>query len=116
MIGDTLIIMFVGMSVVFVALGFFYIIILLINKFDFLYNNYKVNKKLQEFTVPSKTTSPINDELIAVITAAAFETLNQKVRIKRIQYLDPNSYSSSWLSSGRVSLLSSHNIHKGKRN
>jgi len=81
MIGDALFVMIVGMSVVFSALGFFYIIILLINKFDFIYNNFKVNKKLQEFAVPSENSAPISDELIAVISAAVFETYNKKVRI-----------------------------------
>jgi len=116
MIDDALMVMIVGMSVVFTSLAFFYVVIVLINKLNNYYNNFRVNKKLLEFTEPSESTAPISDELVAVISAAVFETLNKKVRIKKIQYLDANSYSTSWLSSGRASLLSSHNIHKGKRN
>jgi|DewCreStandDraft_4_1066084.scaffolds.fasta_scaffold00292_10 Na+-transporting methylmalonyl-CoA/oxaloacetate decarboxylase gamma subunit len=107
---EALLILFVGMTSVFLSLLFFYIVIFMIREVDEKLNNFLVQKKL----VPTKLDTEkaqIKPEIVAAISAAAYQTFHQPVKIKKIHFLDDSS-SREWAVSGRINIMGSHNIKK----
>lgn len=107
--------LFIGLSGVFSALLFFYILIVIIGKINSYFNKRRVAKKLGN--EPSKKNTVTNDEIdpeiIAVIAASVFATLQTKVRVKSIRFLtEPDD--TSWSRIGRLSLIDSHHIKINK--
>jgi sodium pump decarboxylase gamma subunit len=107
--------LFIGLSVVFAALFFFYVLIVVIGKINAYFNKRKVAKKLGN--EPSKKRAILSDEIdpevIAVIAASVFATLQTKVRVKSIRFLtQPDD--TSWSRIGRLSLIESHHIKINK--
>lgn len=53
-----------------------------------------------------------NEELISIITAVAAAALGYKVKVKTINFLDPNrGNSGGWSLLGRINVLNSHNVN-----
>lgn len=115
---EGLIVMVVGMGGVFTALVFFYLLISLINYTDKVFKNIsKPDSKQQSGSAiqnDSKTTSESEEsfeELVAVITSAAYFALKKQVVVKSINFLHDSS-ESSWATIGRLNIIGSHNIQK----
>jgi hypothetical protein len=106
--------MVVGISAVFSSLFFFYILMVVLKTVDDRINTYRVNKKLIPIA-NLDTNEPqvqITPELVAVISAAAYEVFKKPVVVKKIKYL--NKSANSWSESGRMIVMGSHNINKVK--
>jgi hypothetical protein len=54
-----------------------------------------------------------NDELIAVLAAAAALMLKRKVRVRRVRFLTP-SVEPAWTVTGRLNIMASHAISRRK--
>lgn len=71
-------------------------------------------KKAAPTVTPSPPASEdIDEETIAIITAAAMEALRKPVEIKRIRFLQADG-ASSWSVIGRLNIMGSHLITKWK--
>lgn len=106
-------ILLIGMGGVFAALGFFYLLILFMNRLNARTNKKKVEKKLHPTMEGITNANPddIDSEILAVISAAIFATIQEKVKIKTIKFLtQPDD--TSWSRIGRLSLIESHIIKK----
>ncbi len=110
-LNEAFLLVFIGLSGVFLVLGFFYVLLITINKVSHYFNKIKVDKKLK--AKPVSTSSIPNDEIdpeiVAVIASAILVTLKTKVKIKSIKFLT-SSDDTSWSRIGRLSLIESHNI------
>ena len=110
---EALSLLFTGMGGVFLALTFFYFLIFVINKVNNELNKKKVSKKLHVSNEKEKVvkSDEIAPEILAVIAATVFATLQEKVKIKTIKFLtQPDD--TSWSRIGRLSLIESHVIKK----
>lgn len=107
---EALMVMFVGMGIVFAALTFFYLLILALKTADEKINKLRASKKLSAESLKG-ITEGINPEIVAVIAAAAFEILQKPVRVKKITFLTQEE-DSSWARTGRLNVITSHNILK----
>jgi len=113
-LSEALIVMAVGMSGVFASLLFFYLLMVVLNYADSKINQYRVSKKLSP-KANLDTNEPIvqiTPELVAVISAAAYEVFKKPLVVKKIKYL--NKTANSWSESGRMIVMGSHNINKVK--
>jgi sodium pump decarboxylase gamma subunit len=105
--------LFIGMGGVFAVLTFFYLLIMVMNKINQSSNAKKAEQKLGVSADKAEEMNPddINPEILAVISAAVFATLQEKVKIKTIRFLtQPDD--TSWSRIGRLSLIESHIIKK----
>lgn len=110
----SIILTFVGMSSVFIVLIFFFGLILLLKFIDTKIGSKKTLKAQVE-TVINKSESDSttdDDELVAVITAAVHSTFGSRSKIKHIQFLDHHMQEGKWAVTGRLNIMSSHNINK----
>ncbi len=115
-INEAILVLIVGMGGVFLALIFFYLVITLLNRTERYFVEAKNKKeaklalqKQQEMELAAKDEID-EDELIAVITAAAYYTIQQNLVVKNIKFIR-NTGPSSWAAIGRLNLIGSHNIH-----
>lgn len=102
--------LFVGFAVVFTVLIFFSFLIWFLKFLDEKLSKSTAEKpilKVQKEFFESKTEK----ELIAVITAAAVQTLGKKIKIHKIHFLQDVAKPSGWASSGRINVMSSHSIN-----
>jgi Na+-transporting methylmalonyl-CoA/oxaloacetate decarboxylase gamma subunit len=99
-------IMLIGMTGVFLSLIFFSVMIWIMKKVDkFLYI-----KSSEKVVQPTKITErELDEDLIAVLTAAAVAILKKKIRITKIHFLDTPEQT-TWASSGRMNIMTSHAI------
>jgi sodium pump decarboxylase gamma subunit len=101
----------VGMSGVFAVLIFFSFLIWLMKFIDskITENNFKKSEKKLDSVLES-----IDNErkLVAAISAAIYMAIGKKARIKHIQFLGHQPQEGKWASSGRLNVMSSHNINK----
>lgn len=97
----------IGMGTVFFVLAFFCFMIWAMKALD---NKFSKHKSDQPLTMTNEFfESKPNAELVAVITAAVEQALNKKIRIKTIHFLD-DQHETSWANSGRLDIMTSHNI------
>ena len=102
-------IIILGMLTVFTALTFFAVLIWTITTIDEKYNKFKI-KNYSKKVEAMKVDPDESDEIIAVIAAAAYEMVKKPVKISKIKFLNEISTTGgAWASSGRSSLMSSHN-------
>lgn len=107
---EALILLLIGMSGVFAVLTFFYLLILIVNKINYAFNQRKASKKLNPESISNTNSDEIDPEIIAVISAAVLVALKSQVKIKSIKFLkEPDD--TSWARIGRLSLIESHNIN-----
>jgi sodium pump decarboxylase gamma subunit len=101
-----------GMLVTFLALGLLAGMIRVMNILDERFNAFRIrrySKKVEAAT----TEEDINDEFIAVITAAVESTLRRPVVIRRIR-LFGSAQGPAWAVTGRLNIMASHAISKRK--
>lgn len=64
----------------------------------------------QAKTSTSSLSDDDDDETALVISAAAFAALGPNIKITKIHFID-DEYDATWKRAGRMSQVSSHNIH-----
>ncbi len=110
-LGEALIMLVVGLGAVFTVLSSFSLIIWLMKYLDSKFTKsakplpiLKVQKEFFE----TKT----ENELVAVITAAAMQCFGSKIKVHKIHFLDDQSKHTGWANSVRVNVMGSHSINK----
>lgn len=101
----------VGMGGVFASLVFFYLLMLVLNALETRINKLRVNKKLLPKPAASNEEQiSISPEIVAVISAAAYEAFRRPVVIKKVKFLKQTD--NSWSETGRMIVMGSHNFKK----
>jgi sodium pump decarboxylase gamma subunit len=99
-----------GLTVTFTALGLLAGMIQVMNLLDERFNAFRI-RRYSEKVETREVEEEINDELVAVITAAVESTLKRPVVIRRIRLFggveDP-----AWAVTGRLNIMASHAISK----
>jgi sodium pump decarboxylase gamma subunit len=111
---ESLLLLVVGMAGVFSALLLLAAMIWTFRMIDERLNKRRIQKYAAK--VESKLVDDvINDELVAVLTAAAASVLKKPIRMKRIQFLaGAGTDSAAWAATGRLNVMASHSIPKRK--
>ena len=99
-----------GMAGVFVSLSGLAGMIWLIKAFDEKINTLRILTYSKKVEVQP---DEVNDELVAVISAAAFNTLKKPIVIRKIHFLD-NRSGDAWAVTGRLNIMASRPIRKRK--
>lgn len=108
---EAIIVMIVGMGGVFASLVFFFLLMLVLNTLESKINKLRVSKKLQPKPVTSNEEQiSISPEIVAVISAAAYEVFRKPVIIKKVKYLKQTD--NKWSETGRMIVMGSHNFKK----
>jgi Na+-transporting methylmalonyl-CoA/oxaloacetate decarboxylase gamma subunit len=107
---ETLLLLVVGMTGVFSALLLLAGIIGLFRWSDERLNRKRISSYSKK--VETQRVNPdINDEIIAVITAAAEAVLKRPVVVRTMHFLG-DSADGSWSATGRSTIMSSHTIDR----
>ncbi len=110
-LSEALVVMAVGLGAVFSSLLFFYLMMIVLQYIDSKFNLYMVNKKLNPVSEPKDDKEvAITPEIVAVISAAAYEVFKKPIVVKKIKYLTKTE--TSWSQTGRMIVMGSHNIEK----
>lgn len=118
-VSEALLVLVVGMGGVFGSLIFFYLVISLLNKIDSYFvkkeeriraGGLQESKKI-EAELEQTQDEADDDELMAVITAAAFAATDKQIIVKKIQFLNQPT-SNAWAQAGRLGIMASHNVQK----
>ena len=105
-------ILVVGMGVVFLSLLLFAGLIVALRASDERFNLFRIRRYTAR--VEAKPgQEDVNDELVAVLTAAAAVAIRKPVRIRRMRFLD-GAATGAWTSTGRLNIMASHAIPKRK--
>ena len=107
---ESLLLLFVGLTGVFISLSGLAAMIWLIKALDEKINTLRI------LTYSKKTgddPDEVNDELVAVISAAAFSMMKKPVVIRKIHFLDHRS-GDAWAVTGRLNIMASRPIRKRK--
>ncbi len=76
--------------------------------------NTKRIKKYSEKVETHKVDDELNDEIVAVISAAVAAMLRPPVRIRQIRFLTEGASDQSWAVTGRLNIMASHAIARRK--
>jgi sodium pump decarboxylase gamma subunit len=109
---ESLLLLVVGMSCVIIVLFFLSFIIYTGKWIDETINQLRIHiysKKIES----GPAVDEINDELIAVLTAAVMTTYRKNIRIRKVKFLDHTSQP-TWAVTGRLNVMASHLITKRK--
>ncbi|MBP1655207.1 MAG: hypothetical protein H6Q28_1763 [Bacteroidetes bacterium] len=109
---EATLILVVGMVVVFLSLLLFAGVIVALRASDERFNLFRIRR----YTARVEATperEDVNDELVAVITAAAAAAIRKPVRIRRMRFLE-SAPAGAWTSTGRLNIMASHAIPKRK--
>ena len=90
---------------------FFLLITLIVFFVGWFFGSRHALRKEPISKVPVSAEEDLPDELVAVIAAAASETLTATVVVKRIQFLN-DAPSGAWATTGRLNIMASHQISK----
>lgn len=109
---ESILLLVVGMTGVFAALVFLAVMIWSFRLFDEWLNRKRIQKYASQ--VESKLVdNEVNDELVAVLTAAAASVIRKPVRVRRVQFLSGTG-AAAWATTGRLNVMASHSIPKRK--
>lgn len=120
MLESGLVLMVVGMAVVFVGLILLMTAILLVKRLLAAMEakpaagaaQAEVNESVVMPQTATGGTPTIDNELIAVLTAAATAVLMKPARVRRVRFVSPHSAAPhSWVSQGRTGIMTSHRPH-----
>ncbi len=109
---ESLLLLVVGISVVFTALLILAGMIRMLDWIDRSINALRIRKysaKVETLQIDDD----VNDEIVAVLSAAVTTVLNQQVRIRKIRFLSGGP-APAWAVTGRVNIMASHAISKRK--
>ncbi len=110
-INEAIVVMIVGLGGVFTSLVFFYLLMLALNGIESRINKSRASRKLSpKPAANSEEQINISPEIVAVISAAAYETFRKPVVVKKVKYLKQTD--SKWSETGRMIVMGSHNINK----
>ena len=107
---ESLIVMLIGMGGVFSALLLLAGMIWLFKATDEQLNRRRIRKYSESVDTGADT---INDEIVAVLSAAAVATLEKSVRVRRVRFLTAGS-EGAWAVTGRLNVMASHQIARRK--
>jgi sodium pump decarboxylase gamma subunit len=110
---QSILLLVVGMIVVFAALLLLAGMIRLMEWTDRTLNTKRI-KKYSEKVETHKVDDELNDEIVAVISAAVAAMLRPPVRIRRIRFLTEGASDQSWAVTGRLNIMASHAIARRK--
>jgi hypothetical protein len=108
----SLVLLVVGMGGVFISLLALAGMIWLFKAADEWLNQRRI-RQYAETAIASGEPDGINDELVAVITAAATAAAERSVRVRKVRFLSPIA-AGAWASSGRLNVMASHQISRRK--
>ncbi len=106
-------VLIVGLTGVLIVLFLFYLIIEGVNKLEYLLVENQKKKAERAKAANSIVSSENEEDLIAILTAAASVTFSGKIKIKQIRFIKSQPVS-PWATLGRINLISSHNIQKNQ--
>ncbi len=110
---EVFLVLIVGLTGVLTVLFLFYLIIEGVNKLEYLLVENQKKKAERAKAANSIVSSENEEDLIAILTAAASVTLSGKIKIKQIRFIKSQPVS-PWATLGRMNLISSHNIQKNQ--
>lgn len=110
---QSLILLVVGMGGVFCALLLLAGMIWLLKSADDWTNRFRIRRYAREAATHAEEGEGLNDEIVAVVTAAAMAAARRRVRVKTVRFLTPLT-AGAWSSSGRLSIMASHQIARRK--
>jgi len=109
---ESVLLLVVGLTVVFLALILLAGMIRLLEWTDRRVNSLRI-KKYAEKVETHKVDEEINDEIVAVLSAAVSTTLRRPVRIRKIRFLTGEP-AEAWAVTGRLNIMASHAITRRK--
>ncbi len=109
-LSESLLLLIVGIIGVFVSLSLLAAMIWLIKAADEKINALRILSDARKAEIQPEE---IHDELIAVISAAAFSAIKKPVVIRKIRFLD-NRSGDAWAVTGRLNVMASRPIRKRK--
>jgi Na+-transporting methylmalonyl-CoA/oxaloacetate decarboxylase gamma subunit len=108
----SMVILVVGLGGVFSALLLLAGMIWLLKSADEWINRSRIRKYARKAETTTEEEG-LNDEIVAVITAAATAAMRRRVRVKTVRFLAPLT-AGAWSSSGRLNIMASHQISRRK--
>jgi Na+-transporting methylmalonyl-CoA/oxaloacetate decarboxylase gamma subunit len=108
-IQDALLVLLVGMTAVFFCLSLLALLIRVMRSSDEAINTRRIRSYAA--TVSELPEEEINDELVAVVAAAAMATIKQPLEVRRMRFLGPEA-GRTWTATGRLNIMGSHAVQK----
>jgi Na+-transporting methylmalonyl-CoA/oxaloacetate decarboxylase gamma subunit len=102
----------VGMSVTMIVLGGLAGLIWFLKAIDERVNTHRI-KSYADKVETRKIDAEVNDEIVAVLAAAATVMLRRQILIRRIRFLKPD-VEPAWAVTGRLNIMASHAISRRK--
>jgi Na+-transporting methylmalonyl-CoA/oxaloacetate decarboxylase gamma subunit len=102
----------VGVAVTLAAFSFLAGVIWTLTWSDDKLHARKIRPSVRKVETP-QAGDEVNDEVVAVIAAAATAVMRKRVTIKRITFLSP-APGQAWTVTGRLNIMASHAITKRK--
>jgi sodium pump decarboxylase gamma subunit len=106
---ESLVLLVVGMGGVFAALLFLAWMISMFRWADEWLNRRKIDSYARQVEKDAGTEEGANDEVVAVLTAAAATILRKRVIVRRMRFLHEDE-DSPWAITGRLNIMASHAI------
>lgn len=110
---ETLLVMGVGMGGVLLTLTLLAGLIALLRAGDEALNRRRIRRYDEARARAGPAPEELDDERVAVIAAAAAETLRRPVVVRRLRFLRGDG-ASAWSVSGRLNVMASHQVTKGR--
>jgi len=110
---ESLLLLALGMTGVFCSLILLAGMIQLLKVVDEWLNRRRIERYTREIETKTMDAEELNDELAAVVTAAAVATLKKPIAIRRIRLFDSRE-AGAWAVTGRLNIMASHAIAKRK--
>lgn len=108
-IQEALLVLLVGMTTVFACLSLLALLIWAVRTVDERLNAWRIRSYAA--TVSTLPEEEINDELAAVIAAAAIAALRHPLEIRRMRFLGPEA-GRTWTATGRLNIMGSHAVQR----
>jgi Na+-transporting methylmalonyl-CoA/oxaloacetate decarboxylase gamma subunit len=105
-------VLLVGMTIVILSLLLFAGVIVALRTSDERFNLFRIRRYSARVEAKPEELD-VNDELVAVLTAAATVAIRKSVRIRRMRFLDARA-AGAWTSTGRLNIMASHAVPKRK--
>jgi Na+-transporting methylmalonyl-CoA/oxaloacetate decarboxylase gamma subunit len=106
---DTLLVVLVGMASVFASLSLLALLIWAVRSADEALNARRIRSYAA--TVSELPEEEINDELVAVVAAAAMAAIKQPLEVRRMRFLGPET-GRTWAATGRLTIMGSHAVQR----